>query len=504
MDQAEALGHHARSGSSNSLPGLSVNRSGSGGGVPPEDEAAAAAAHASPSPKYSTQAQSQQPGCLRRCWWRLPSASGLVTVGFASLLLYLTVARKCNDGSWPQACAAMHLHSDVKWVTYRKSGPRDPTRCNEVLDVKRVALMFLSAEGLHHEDTWRDWFKDAGGLVPKERVKEHGCGDKQLKRLVRSCGIRPDASPLDRQFLFNVYMHPSSSFKGHPKSSVFYGKEIAHRITTSHGAPALMDAIRALLVAALAQPHNSQFVLLSESEVPLYPAAVVWRQLQGETKSRINACKGGHVDHDQWPEFMPKDTIMQHKDWRKSPAWFGLLRKHAELAVQDVTYLATMKENCKAGTMINKKWRICYLDEHYIPSLLAFHGLDDETDCRGGLVTANWTLPGAKHPLEYQPRQVKPALFKRLRADVYFGKRLDWGACKAEDAIKRGLGSFARADEVNSRSCRSKSRWSQRNLKYKCPLFARKFRNDTARAVHDALIDCEAGLKILDLGDGCS
>ncbi len=53
-----------------------------------------------------------------------------------------------------------------------------------------------------------------------------------------------------------------------------------------------MDAVRALLVAALAQPHNSQFVLLSESEVPLYPAAVVWRQLQGETKSRINACKG--------------------------------------------------------------------------------------------------------------------------------------------------------------------------------------------------------------------
>lgn len=60
--------------------------------------------------------------------------------------------------------------------------------------------------------------------------------------------------------------------------------------------------------------------------------------------------------------------------------------------------------------MLRHRWRICYLDEHYIPSLLAFHGLDDETDCRGGLVTANWTLPGAKHPLEYQPRQVKPAL----------------------------------------------------------------------------------------------
>ncbi len=53
-----------------------------------------------------------------------------------------------------------------------------------------------------------------------------------------------------------------------------------------------MDAVRAMLAAALAQPRNSQFVLLSESEVPLYPAVVVWRQLQGETKSRINACSG--------------------------------------------------------------------------------------------------------------------------------------------------------------------------------------------------------------------
>jgi hypothetical protein len=38
-------------------------------------------------------------------------------------------------------------------------------------------------------------------------------------------------------------------------------------VQTSHGAPALMDAIRALLRAALAAPHNQQFLLLSESEV---------------------------------------------------------------------------------------------------------------------------------------------------------------------------------------------------------------------------------------------
>jgi hypothetical protein len=40
---------------------------------------------------------------------------------------------------------------------------------------------------------------------------------------------------------------------------------------------------------------------------------------------------------------------------RKSPAWFGLQRKHAELAVADVAYLDVMRDNCKARTIINHK-----------------------------------------------------------------------------------------------------------------------------------------------------
>lgn len=56
---------------------------------------------------------------------------------------------------------------------------------------------------------------------------------------------------------------------GHPFSLVSQ-HNIQRRLSplqTSHGAPALMDAIRALLRAALAAPHNQQFLLLSESEV---------------------------------------------------------------------------------------------------------------------------------------------------------------------------------------------------------------------------------------------
>ena len=49
-------------------------------------------------------------------------------------------------------------------------------------------------------------------------------------------------------------------------------------------------AEKLLLGAALEDPANARFVLLSETCVPLYPAAVVWAQLLGEPRSRLNAC----------------------------------------------------------------------------------------------------------------------------------------------------------------------------------------------------------------------
>lgn len=50
--------------------------------------------------------------------------------------------------------------------------------------------------------------------TPTPALQSYGCTDKQLKRLQRVCGIREGARPLDRQYLFNVYTHPSSSYKG--------------------------------------------------------------------------------------------------------------------------------------------------------------------------------------------------------------------------------------------------------------------------------------------------
>ena len=66
------------------------------------------------------------------------------------------------------------------------------------------------------------------------------------------------------------------------------------------GQHSLVTAERLLLQAALEDPANAWFVLLSETTVPLYPPTVLWRQLMAETKSRINACwswVGGGPSH---------------------------------------------------------------------------------------------------------------------------------------------------------------------------------------------------------------
>ncbi len=62
---------------------------------------------------------------------------------------------------------------------------------------------------------------------------------------------------------------------------------------TAWGQHSLITATRTLLHAALKDPLNERFVLLSENAVPLYPAVAIHQQLMSETKSRLNACFEG-------------------------------------------------------------------------------------------------------------------------------------------------------------------------------------------------------------------
>lgn len=71
---------------------------------------------------------------------------------------------------------------------------------------------------------------------------------------------------------------------------------------------------------------------------------------------------------------METDQLKRHH-WRKSSQWFVLNRLHAELANAD----RHVEEQFHRFCYTNRS--VCVSDEHYLPTLLASYGLEQQTDC---------------------------------------------------------------------------------------------------------------------------
>lgn len=100
------------------------------------------------------------------------------------------------------------------------------------------------------------------------------------------------------QHLFSVYIHAPPAFEGYEPESLWAGRLVRHRVTTSWGAHTLVEATRHLLWEAFRDPLNSRFLLLSESDIPLYDPLTLYQQLQAEAVSRLDTCR--HHSTSQW------------------------------------------------------------------------------------------------------------------------------------------------------------------------------------------------------------
>ena len=226
---------------------------------------------------------------------------------------------------------------------------RSPDACSDVLGISKVALMFLTTGDLHHEDAWRLWFRSASGLIPSQISSQWACGDRTrdedvhasfVDRVAQSCRAQraqayaygaaiertddveaeekhragghdvsdasstrdtsalsnendasfADANEIDFQHLFSVYVHAPPAFDGFSNESLWSGRLVRHRTNTSWGSHSLVAATRYLLWEAYQDPLNTHFVLLSESDVPLYDPLTMWQQLQTEKNSRWEPC----------------------------------------------------------------------------------------------------------------------------------------------------------------------------------------------------------------------
>lgn len=318
------------------------------------------------------------------------------------------------------ALAAQDAKPEAK-VTVDHGGFASEARQGQEHSLPRVALLFLSRGPMPHEPAWRAFFKAAG------RLTQGWPQPRQLSRHV-----------VPGQLLFSAYLHAAPGFRS-PPNSVFAGLELEEPVQVQWGQHSVAEAERRLFIAALHDRANRRFALLSESCVFLYPPAVVYLEAIAETRSRIDAC----AHHSEKHRMVYRFHRDMHTDklnvsvWRKSSQWIILNRKHAAIVAADNEVNPLFVRECWVDTQHHPPHRFCVSDEHYIPTLLAVHGLDvaNETDCTGAGTHAIWKwTPGRGAPAHPQmwskPEEVTPDLVDHLRIPAYAR-----GRCNASEAI---------------------------------------------------------------------
>eukprot|EP00884_Botryococcus_braunii_P021938 jgi/Botrbrau1/8428/Bobra.0237s0047.1 len=394
--------------------------------------------------------------------------------------------------------------------------PDDPSNddrksCGEVLKIPRVAVLFLTRGELFHEPTWWLWFRHAASLIPTSALMRdaaacqasggHGEGchpdPEKVKLAKKLCSKSGGEGAIQNQFLFSVYIHSLPDFGEFPVHSIFHQREIQKRIHAQWGTHELAEAMRNLMQEALEDPLTERLILLSESGIPLYPPHVIYQQLMGEKLSRINACPSDKNEKDSRDRFTDKMGEEVDKAWRKSSQWIGLTRRHAEFVVKDTKIYPIFEEHCTSGFDEHlDRQRDCVSDEHYIPTLLAYLGVDNETDCLGCLVSTRWSGKKGKtnHPYSYRPSEITPSRIKSLR------ERPDWVGkdepeCDSASAIQSASAAFVSTKDLDRKGHHVLPMYD-RPLPPYCTLFARKFPKESTNQVFNLLRSCRAGLNI--------
>ena len=179
--------------------------------------------------------------------------------------------------------------------------------CGAMLQMPKVALMFLTRGPMPHEELWNRWLASAAGLLAVDCASSSLCSQTPMNSSSNSTAQRqPSMSALKQactlkrtaqngylqQHMFSIYIHPPPDYTGYDPSSVFYKRElpVSQRLVTKWGHHSTTEVTRRMIKAALEDPLNQRFVQLSESCIPLYPPGMVHQQLTLDPVSRIGAC----------------------------------------------------------------------------------------------------------------------------------------------------------------------------------------------------------------------
>ncbi|XP_034930684.1 glycosyltransferase BC10 isoform X2 [Populus alba] len=241
---------------------------------------------------------------------------------------------------------------------------------------------------------------------------------------------------------FSIYVHSEPGFEfdeSTTRSRFFYGRQLKNSIQVIWGESSMIEAERLLLDAALEDPANQRFVLLSDSFLDV---------------------KEGRY-HPKMSPVIPKDK------WRKGSQWIALIRSHAEVIVDDVVILPVFKKLCKRRPPLDaskgklniklQKQHNCIPDEHYVQTLLSMSEREGELERRTVTYTV-WNQSATKmenkgwHPKTFSYANASPQKIKEIK----------------------GINHIDYETEYRTEWCRTNSTFVP------CFLFARKFSRGAA------------------------
>ncbi|GMY17770.1 glycosyltransferase BC10-like [Fagus crenata] len=203
---------------------------------------------------------------------------------------------------------------------------------------------------------------------------------------------------------FSVYVHSSKEKPVHV-SPYFAGRDIRSDKVV-WGKISMVDAEKRLLAHALIDPDNQQFVLLSDSCVPLHNFEYVYNYLMFTNVSFIDCFTdpGPHGTGRYSEHMLPE---VEKKAFRKASQWFSMKRQHAIMVMADSLYYTKFRLYCKP----NMDGRNCYADEHYLPTL--FNMIDPSGIANWSVTHVDWS-EGKWHPKAYRAQDVTYELLKNI------------------------------------------------------------------------------------------
>ncbi|KAL8461539.1 hypothetical protein ACS0TY_032864 [Phlomoides rotata] len=192
------------------------------------------------------------------------------------------------------------------------------------------------------------------------------------------------------------------------------------------GESSMIEAERLLFEEALQDPANQRFVLLSDSCAPLYNFSYIYNYLMGSPRSFVDSFLDKKDDRHN-PKMSP---VIPKKKWRKGSQWITLIRRHAEVVVDDEIVFSVFRKFCKRRPPVDvskgrknpklQKQHNCIPDEHYVQTLLSMNNLESELERRTVTYTV-WnqstskTDNGAWHPFTFSYADSGPQQIKRIR-----------------------------------------------------------------------------------------